>query len=156
MGAAEVTIGSEDPNSEECLLLLENLTAELSALYDDDGGGNSFKPSDASGERAIFLVARIAGEPVGCGAIRSFERNTAELKRLYVVPHARAFGIGRRLLVELETAAGNLGYTRVRLETGLKQPEAIGLYESSGYDRVPCHGEYANNPLSVCFEKDLG
>ena len=74
---------------------------------------------------------------------------------MYVAPDVRKIGIGARILSELESVAKKLGYQRLRLETGLKQPGAIALYEAAGFAKVKCYGEYANNPLSICFEKEL-
>jgi putative acetyltransferase len=63
--------------------------------------------------------------------------------------------MGRRILQELESVALELGYNRVRLETGLKQSDAIRLYESAGYQHIGCYGKSLGNPMSSCFEKDL-
>lgn len=104
----------------------------------------------------MFLVARIAGEPVGCGALRRIGPGTGEIKRMYVVPANRGHGVARRLLAELERYAGRLGLTRLVLETGERQPEAIGLYERAGFTRIDRFGEYVNSPASVCLGKDLG
>ena len=150
-----IIVTTENPHSADCLSLLAELTNELGQLYGDDGGANSFSPDDALASGAAFLVVRLEGTPIGCGAIRPLAPNIAEIKRLYVVPDARGKGVGRRILQELESAALELGYNRVRLETGLKQPEAIGLYESAGYQRVECNGKYLGNLMSVCFEKPL-
>jgi GNAT superfamily N-acetyltransferase len=150
-----IIVTTENPHSADCLSLLAELTNELAQLYGDDGGANSFSLDDALAPGAAFLVARLEGTAIGCGAIRQFAPNTAEIKRLYVVPDARGKGVGRRILRELESAALELGYNRVRLETGLKQPEAIGLYESEGYRRVECYGKHIGNLMSVCFEKPL-
>ena len=152
---SSVTISVEDPRSTECLALLADLTTELSWLYDDDGGADSFNPEDALTLGAVFLVARLTGSPIGCGAIRLLVPGTGEVKRMYVVPDARGRGVGRQILQELEALAIKFGYERLRLETGLKQPAAIGLYESFGYHRVECYGKYVGNSLSVCFEKML-
>jgi ribosomal protein S18 acetylase RimI-like enzyme len=78
-----------------------------------------------------------------------------EVKRMYVAPAFRGRGIARALLRALEAAAGRLGVAVLRLETGTRQPEAIGLYEAAGYARIPAFGEYVGDPLSVCFEKRL-
>ncbi|HET6862817.1 MAG TPA: GNAT family N-acetyltransferase [Pyrinomonadaceae bacterium] len=150
-----ITIVSEDPTTEDPLRLTRALTVELSDMYQDDGGANSFDPNDAIGVRSIFVVARLSGEAIGCGAIRPLDVETAEVKRMYVVPHARRMGIGARILDELESAARNMGYQRLRLETGLRQPEAIALYEAAGFAKVNCYGNYTANPMSVCFEKEL-
>jgi putative acetyltransferase len=102
-----------------------------------------------------FIAARIDGRPVGCGGIARFDETRGELKRMYVEPGSRGRGLGRQLLEALEEAALRLGYVAVVLETGDKQPEALGLYTSSGYERIPCYEPYASRELSLCFEKSL-
>ena len=105
----------------------------------------------------IFLVVRDdGGRAVGCGGVCRFDEARAELKRMYVVPEARGRGLGRLLLEALEGEARRLGYTGIVLETGDRQPEALGLYVSAGYERIPCYGIYATRALSMCFEKTLG
>jgi GNAT superfamily N-acetyltransferase len=74
---------------------------------------------------------------------------------MYVEPAMRRRGISRSILIELEKLARDCGYTVVRLETGLRQPNAIRLYETSGYRRIEPFGRYCDDPLSVCFEKSL-
>lgn len=104
----------------------------------------------------IFLVLRDDdGRAVACGGIVRFDQERGELKRMYVVPELRGRGLGRRLLVELEQAAEQLGYRGVVLETGDLQPEALGLYETSGYQRIPCYPPYNSRALSLCFEKSF-
>src|SRR5262249_16881698 len=78
-----------------------------------------------------------------------------QIKRMFVLPYFRRRGIARRILEALESKAHELGYTSVLLETGIGQPEAIGLYKSAGYHEIAGFGEYASNPLSVCLEKRL-
>ncbi|NUR46532.1 MAG: GNAT family N-acetyltransferase [Hamadaea sp.] len=102
---------------------------------------------------ARFVVAYQMGEPVGCGAVATVAPGVAELTRLWVRPASRRAGVGRRLLAGLERRAKADGHDTIILETGVRQPEAIALYEASGYHRIPPFGEYVGNPLSVCFEK---
>ena len=104
----------------------------------------------------VFLVVRDdEGRAVGCGGVCRFDETRAELKRMYVVPESRGHGLGRALLVALEEEAGRLGYAGIVLETGDRQPEALRLYESAGYERMPtCYGIYATRALSICFEKN--
>ena len=83
------------------------------------------------------------------------EADTAEVKRMFVRPEARRQGISRVILTALEDLAREFGYQKVRLETGTRNPEALALYESSGYERIPCYGIYVHEPLSRCFEKQL-
>jgi GNAT superfamily N-acetyltransferase len=103
----------------------------------------------------VFLVARVDGEPLGCGALRTLDAVTAEIKRMFVRPGGRGRGIGRALLGELERHARALGVRRMLLETGGKQREALVLYERAGYVPVPPFGRYVGAPQSLCFGKDL-
>ncbi len=104
----------------------------------------------------VFLVLRDDDDrAVGCGGIARFDDTRGEVKRMYVVPEARGRGLGRRLLEELEAEARRLGYASVVLETGDRQQEAVGLYESTGYARIPCYPPYDSRELSLCYEKRL-
>ena len=105
--------------------------------------------------RTVFLVVRLGGQPVGCGALRQIDEDTAEIKRMYVAPAGRRQGMARRILIELERRALSFGYRAIRLETGIRQPEAQHLYESLGYQRIAGFGPYIGNPTSVCYEKVL-
>ncbi|MCW2792519.1 MAG: GCN5-related N-acetyltransferase [Nocardioides sp.] len=112
-----------------------------------------------------FFVGYVDGEPVATGAWRRSDvvapatvlgtARMAEIKRMYVVPRLRGSGLARRMLAHLETSAAELGAEALVLETGTAQPEAIALYESSGYLPVPGFGHYKDEPLSRCFGKRL-
>lgn len=103
----------------------------------------------------VFVVIREDGKAIACGGVCRFDDTRAELKRMYVVPEARGRGLGREILVALETQACRFGYTSVVLETGDRQPEALGLYRAFGYERIPCYAPYDSRALSLCFEKRL-
>lgn len=92
---------------------------------------------------------------VGCGAFKPFDTNSVEIKRMYVPPAERGIGIAASILQELEAWAAQEGYKRFVLETGKKQPEAIRLYQKSGYVVIPNYGQYAGIENSVCFQKLL-
>lgn len=146
-----------DSRAPETLRLVERLWHELGSLY-PEVKGPSTAPDEIVGQRASFVVAWVEGEAVGCGAFRALsedEGNVAEIKRMYVEPPMRRRGISRSILVELEKLARDCGYTLARLETGLRQANAIRLYETSGYHRIEPFGRYRDDPLSVCFEKSL-
>jgi len=108
----------------------------------------------------VFLVARSADgpRPVGGVGVRSVGTvGTGEVKRLWVDPTWRGRGLGRRLMSELEDAARGLGFTSLHLGTGDRQPEAVALYESAGWERLHVDGD--GYPLPVChirFGKRLG
>jgi GNAT superfamily N-acetyltransferase len=153
-GAKDIKVAIENPHGEAARVLIERLSAELGARYGDDGSG-AFSPDDIMVPGGALVVARLGGEAVGCGALRPLKEGIGEIKRMYVEPRARGRGIARIILRELETIARSAGFDAVWLETGTLQPEAIRLYETSGYDRIACYGQYIDNPLSVCFEKRL-
>lgn len=94
-------------------------------------------------------------QPVACGAIRAYDPDVVEVKRMFVLPEHRGQGIAAAVLSELETWASQLGYVRCILETGQKQPEAIRLYQKSGYQIMPNYGQYEGVENSVCMEKSL-
>ena len=106
---------------------------------------------------AVFLVARDDdGVPLGCGALRLLPTpGEAELKRMYVRPAARGSGVAVALLRALEDEARARGVTRLLLETGTAQPEAIRFYLREGYAEIPLFGEYAGSSLSRCFARAL-
>ncbi|WP_245597208.1 GNAT family N-acetyltransferase [Jiangella gansuensis] len=102
-----------------------------------------------------FLVGFVGNEPVATGGFRRHSDGVAEIKRMYVAHEHRGGGHARRLLAELEAQAVEAGYRRVVLETGLRQPEAIALYSSSGYVATDPFGHYVDAELSRFFAKDL-
>jgi putative acetyltransferase len=101
------------------------------------------------------LVAYENDMPVSCGAIREFSPEAMEVKRMYTLPEKRGKGYAMKILSELEKWAGELKYKKCILETGKRQPEAIALYNKSGYKIIPNYGKYAGIENSVCFEKEL-
>jgi GNAT superfamily N-acetyltransferase len=117
-----------------------------------DQDGTPVDPAEFAPPRGLFLVAYVDGTPAACGGWRAHETDV-ELKRMYVTPAFRGRGLARAVLAELERTALAAGYRRVILETGSKQPEAIALYESSGYRPVPRFGYYANAPEAVHLGK---
>jgi GNAT superfamily N-acetyltransferase len=93
--------------------------------------------------------------PIGCGAIKEYDKQSVEVKRMYTLPAYRGSGVAMAALTELEQWAADLGYQRCVLETGKRQPEAIALYKKSGYQIISNYGQYAGIDNSVCFEKQL-
>ncbi len=102
----------------------------------------------------LFLVAYVDDEPAACGGWRAHDTDV-ELKRMYVRPAFRGRGLARAVLAELERTAAAAGYARLILETGMRQPEAIALYESAGYTPVARFGYYAESPEAVHLGKSL-
>jgi len=129
---------------------------ELRIRYDGKGEPGVHPSAD---DVAVVLVARDDdGTPIGCGALRELEPGAAEVKRMYVVPAARGRGVSRLVLAGLEAEALARGWTTLRLETGSRQPEAVGLYTSAGWHPVPAFGHYVGDPdavHSLFFARDL-
>ncbi len=137
--------------SVEARELIAELDGELRRLYP----GVPIRSVDADDAQTTFLIASVAGQPAACGAIRQLEAGVVEIKRMYVRPAFRRRGLARQILEALERVARDEGSTSVRLGTGNRQPEALCLYESAGYQSIPAFGEYVGFPLSRCFEKRL-
>ena len=157
---ATLTVTAMDPRHPDVQPLLDALSNELHLMYADRGvdGRGAVNLSDLVVAGAAFLVARRGERLIGCGALRPIELGsaaTAEIKRMFVTPAERGRGVARAILSALEQRAVEFGYRRLVLETGDRQPEAVGLYEHAGYRRCACYGQYAERDWSVCFEKSL-
>jgi len=111
-------------------------------------------PAEFAPPLGLFLVAYVDGVPAACGGWRAHDADV-ELKRMYVRDAFRGRGLARAVLAELERTAAAAGHTRLILETGSKQPEAIALYTSAGYTPVPRFGYYADAPEAVHLGKEL-
>jgi GNAT superfamily N-acetyltransferase len=117
---------------------------ELRARY--DGAGEPGTPPSAADVSVVLLARDEEGAALGCGALRHLGEDVAELKRMYVVPEARGRGVSKAVLAGLEAAAVSRGWTTLRLETGPRQPEAVGLYERAGYRPIAAFGAYVGAP----------
>jgi len=135
--------------------LIAATLADLAERYGGDGDATPVDPAQFDRPHGIFLLAWLDGVAVGCGAWRSSGEDDAEIKRMYTAPGARGRGVARAVLGALEATAREAGKRRMILETGDKQPEAIGLYESAGYLQIPNFGYYKDAPGSVCFGREL-
>ena len=112
-------------------------------------------PSEFAPPQGRFLVGYVGTEAVASGGLRRIGPDMVEIKRMFVVPQWRGRGLSRQVLTRLEELAVSLGAGRVVLETGLQQPEAMRLYETSGYERIEGFGHYRCNENSVSYGKDL-
>ena len=151
-----LAISAEPFDSHDATALLAALDAHLSERYPP---AQRFCPNlrreQTESGRGVFLVARVEGRPVGCGAIRLLDGGDAEVKRMWVDPAVRGQGVAKAVLTRLQDEALELGVTRLVLETGIFQAEALGLYRSSGFESVECWGEYAQSPTSLCMAKPI-
>jgi len=145
----------------DAALLVEEVQGEYVARY----GGRDETPIDPTyfeEPSGAFFVGYLDGRPVATGAWRrrtdvlvDGTSLTAEVKRMYVVPSGRGLGLARAMLAHLEDTARDAGAEAMVLETGLRQPEAIALYESSGYLPIAGFGYYKDAPLSRCLSRSL-
>jgi GNAT superfamily N-acetyltransferase len=136
----------------------EGLIAAVQQEYVSRYGGPDESPVDPREfvpPDGRFFVGYLDAVPVATGGLRRVDDDTAEIKRMYVVPEARGRGLSRLVLARLEEEAREMGAARVILETGSKQPEAISLYETSGYERIEGFGHYKCEPLSSSYGKTL-
>lgn len=101
------------------------------------------------------IIAYEKDEPLGCGAIKEFDVQSMEIKRMYTAPVGRGKGVASKILKELEVWSKELGYSRCVLETGIRQFEAVGLYKKQGYTSISNYGQYKGIANSLCFEKLL-
>lgn len=164
--ALALEIAPEALTSDVAALLIGALNAELAASYPEPGATHfRLDPAEVAPGAGVFVVARLSGRPVGCGAVRCLRdpelvrelgAGAGELKRMYVAPEVRGHGIGRALLARLEDEARALGLTQLVLETGTRQTEALALYRNAGFTDLPAYGEYKASPgTSVCLAKAL-
>jgi GNAT superfamily N-acetyltransferase len=145
-----------DPSIEPGASLLTAMVAEVRGMYAEanpDERGFAVEPDQLRPPDGAFLIIREDGEAVACGGVKRWEGSTGEIKRMYVTPAARSRGHARRLLEALEAAARELGYERVRLDTGARQPHALALYESAGFS--PIEDYNGNRRASYWLEKAL-
>jgi putative acetyltransferase len=146
-----LTINREAVRRPEVRALLE----QSWALSDPAESNHHLDESELDRPDIAFFVARLDGRAVGCGALMRVDTVYGEVKSLFVDPAARGQGVSRRLLAAIEAEARGQGLTLIRLETGIRQPEAIGLYEATGFRRIGPFGQYQEDPLSLFMEKSL-
>lgn len=136
------------------------MIADLQQVYVDRYGDVDVTPVDPAQFAAplgYFVIGYLDGVPVACGGWRINDEleGAAEIKRMYVVDSVRGKGYSRLVLANLEETARRAGLHRMVLETGLRQPEAISLYTTSGYEQIDNFGVYRDHPESCCFGKPL-
>jgi len=149
-----VTIALEPPRQPGVLRLLELSDAYAASLYPADSN-HMVDVSTLEGEGVSFFVARRGDDILGCGALVESGDRTAEIKRMFVDEEARGLKLGKRLMEVIVNRARELNLSAIRLETGIHQPQAIGLYKANGFVEIEAFGSYRPDPLSVFMEKRL-
>jgi putative acetyltransferase len=139
-------VPSTDP---DVLSLASAQQAELALLYGDD------QPLVALHPDISFTLLLLDGVPVGCVGLQPVSSGVGEIKRMYVTPSSRGWGLSRVLLNAVESQARTLSLTRLRLETGTLQTEAIALYTNHGYLPTPPYPPFEHEEASLCYAKDL-
>jgi DNA-binding MarR family transcriptional regulator/GNAT superfamily N-acetyltransferase len=154
--AGMVEIDVEDPQTPDAMACLRSYFTELDQRFHagfDPDASIPAEPAEMTEPAGLFLVARLRGDAVACGALKFHGRRPAELKRMWVSPGVRGLGVGRRMLAALEQQARARGVRVVRLETNASLHEAIAMYRSADYAEVPAFNDeqYADH----WFEKRL-
>jgi putative acetyltransferase len=147
-------ISRERPDSPDARALITELEAELVPLY-PKASRHGYSVDKLIVQGVAFFVVRHEGAAAGCGGIQLYGSEYGELKRMYVRPAHRGLGLAKQMLEHLAGHARSHGVTLLRLETGIHQHAAIGLYEQLGFRLVPPFGTYREDPLSRFYEKKL-
>jgi putative acetyltransferase len=148
-----ISIVRSNSNNKDFIDLTTKLDADLNKRYGAMQSNHTQFNVIQSLDTAI--IAYLDDIPVGCGCFKRYDEDWVEIKRMFVKPENRGLGISKKILNELEKWAFKIGFSKAILETGLNQPEAIGLYEKSEYLRIANYGQYIGMSNSICFGKDL-
>ncbi|HEX9921414.1 MAG TPA: GNAT family N-acetyltransferase [Anaerolineae bacterium] len=149
-----VSIVPERPDTTDAIALVTELEAHLEPLYPAESR-HGFSIDKLVAENVPFFVLRYDETLAGCGAVKLFGTEYGEIKRMYVRPQFRGMGFARLILDHLATYAREHGVSVLRLETGIHQLEAIGLYERMGFHTIPPFGAYKPDPFSIFYEKRI-
>lgn len=149
---SDLVVGPVPWDDADATALREAQRVELDARY---GGDTEPGVKPSADDIAVFLLARRDGVAVACGGLRQIDAHHGEIKRMYAAPTARGTGAARAVLSALEEAARDRGWTRLVLETGVGQPDAIRFYTREGYAPIEKFGHYVDSELSLCFGKTL-
>ena len=152
--SVQISITQEQPNCPDASALVEELDAHLIPLYPIESH-HGLAVDALISQEVVFFVARVDGAAAACGGLKFYGKEYAEVKRMYVRPKYRGIGLAKAILRHLEEHAIEQQISLLRLETGILQAEAIGLYERSGYKEIGPFGEYLPDPNSRFFEKSL-
>jgi len=142
------------PDAPESRELMMEFWREIDKLYANEAP-TAWELTGMDQAGAAFFIVRREAETIGCAALRPLTKNAVELKRMYVRPAARRTGVARQMVQWMEEFARAAGFSELWLETGLRQPAAMALYESLGYTRRAAFGDHKGDPLNACYEKRL-
>lgn len=149
-----IAITQERPDTPDATALITELEDTLAALYPQESR-HGLSVEQLITEGVPFFVLRSGGEAAACGGVKLFGTEYGEIKRMYMRPQFRGQGLAKMMLNHLCDHAQAQGVLLLRLETGIHQHEAIGLYEKAGFQRRPPFADYQDDPNSVFYEKLL-
>jgi putative acetyltransferase len=149
-----MTISPERPDSPDALFLLRGLDDNLNAMPYPPESRHAFSVDKLIQQQVDFFVLRVDGQAAACGGVKYYE-GFGEVKRMWVDTAFRGRGLAKAILGHLADHARARGVPLLRLETGIYQPEAIGLYERFGFVRRSPFGDYREDPNSIYFELAL-
>jgi GNAT superfamily N-acetyltransferase len=146
-----ITLTRTDSSNPDFISLVKLLDAYLAEKDGRDHDYyNQFNTID---KLKHVVVCHEDGIPMACGAMKQFDTDSMEVKRMFTMPKVRGKGLASRVLTELEDWAAKLGYKKCVLETGKRQVEAVELYKKKGYSLIPNYGQYIGMDNSICFQK---
>jgi len=144
----------ERPDTADAQMLIAELEQHLAPFYPATSR-HGYSVEKLIQQGVAFFIARVDEVPAGCGGVQFFSTEYGELKRMFVRPQFRGLGLAKLMLQHLEQYTRAHDINLLRLETGIHQKEAIGLYERMGFQSIPPFGEYVDDPLSKFFEKRI-
>lgn len=154
LSKSSITIRRESPDtlvSRALIAELDNILKPLSPPETQYG----YSVERLIEEQVAFFVLRYDGVPAGCGGVKCFGNEYAEVKRMYIRPEFRGAGLSKLILSHLEAYTVAQGIKILRLETGTLQKAAIGLYQEMGFQKIPAFGKYIESPFNLFYEKRL-
>lgn len=149
-----VEIKLERPDTPDAIALIQELEGELEGFYPSESR-HGLSVQKLIQLNVAFFITRKDGLPAGCGGVQFFGKEYGEVKRMYVRPAFRGFGLAKLMLEELSKHTKENGIYKLRLETGIHQKDAIALYRKWGFKEIAHFGEYNEDPLSLFFEKEI-
>jgi len=149
-----ISVRRSSPTAPEFSVLIAELDQDLSKRYGAKQSQYDVHNKGLEGARVVIALNK--EEPIGCACFKVIEpANVVEIKRMYVQPAFRQLGVAQQLLAQLEQWAKETGHSTAILQTAIKQPESIALYQKCGYQLIDCYGVHAEDTDSVCMKKQL-
>ena len=151
--SSEITFKRTDSENKDFIKLVASLDDYLSIINGEDD--SFFRKFNKVEDLQYVIVAYLNSIPVGCGALKIFDTDSLEIKRMFVDPIYRGRKIAQQIVAELELWAQELNYNSCILETSTEMKPAVSLYRNVGYSEIPKYGQYKEVENSICFKKEL-